>query len=416
MTSSAGSTQPAGRSLRRTPGRTSNAACLWPTFRSWPTTGGTSSIGGAQEARLNQIPQFTTEIDGQRIHYLHIRSPEPNALPLLISHGYPSSVVEFYDLIGPLSDPRSHGGDPGDAFDLVIPSLPGFGFSTPVRQTGWELGRTTAAFAELMAQLGYSRYGAHGGDIGAGVSGRLGAVDAAHVVGTIVVTDPGALGLAGEQFPIPDHLTEEERARVEQERTTWRAERGYLDLQGHRPETIGAALTDSPVGQLAWIVEKFQTWTNPAAKTPDEAVDRDQLLTNVSLYWFTRSGASAARFLSEAEHSDLDWIAPAGVPSGWVVFNTEPIMRRFMDPQHQMAYWNEHKEGGHFAAMEEPPAAEIDAIFGLLHFQRDVYRIGAESRLSEEAWLAQRQVWRDCCRTRVGYSQHAVLPIKAVLA
>jgi len=308
----------------------------------------------AQEARLNEFAQFITEIDGQQIHYLHVRSAEPDALPLLINHGYPSSVVEFSDLIGPLSDPRSHGGDPRDAFDLVIPSLPGFGFSTPVRQTGWELGRTTAAFAELMARLGYARYGAHGGDIGAGVSGRLGATDAEHVVGTLVITDPGALGLAGEQFPIPDHLTEDERARVEQERTTWRAERGYLDLQGHRPETIAAALTDSPVGQLAWIVEKFQTWTNPASQTPDEAVDRDQLLTNVSLYWFTRSGASAARFLSEAEHSDLDWIAPSGVPSGWVVFNTEPIMRRFMDPQHQMAYWNEHREGGHFAAMEEP--------------------------------------------------------------
>jgi hypothetical protein len=308
----------------------------------------------AQEARLNQIPQFIAEIDGQPIHYLHVRSPEPNALPLLITHGYPSSVVEFYDLIGPLSDPRSHGGNPQDAFELVIPSLPGFGFSTPVREIGWELGRTTAAFAELMAQLGYSRYGTHGGDIGAGVSGRLGATDAAHVVGTLVVTDPGSLGLAGEQFPIPDHLTEEERVRVEQERTAWRAERGYLDLQGHRPETIAAALTDSPVGQLAWIVEKFQTWTNPASKIPDEAVDRDQLLTNVSLYWFTRSGASAARFLSEAEHSDLDWIAPSGVPSAWVVFNTEPIMRRFMDPQHQFAYWSEHTEGGHFAAMEEP--------------------------------------------------------------
>ena len=308
----------------------------------------------AQEARLNQVPQFIAEIDGQPIHYLHLRSPEPNALPLLITHGYPSSVVEFSDLIGPLSDPRSHRGDPQDAFDLVIPSLPGFGFSTPVRQTGWELGRTTAAFAELMAQLGYSRYGTHGGDIGAGVSGRLGATDSAHVVGTLVVSDPGSLGLAGEQFPIPDHLTEEERTRVDQERTAWRAERGYLDLQGHRPETIAAALTDSPVGQLAWIVEKFQTWTNPAARTPEEAVDRDQLLTNVSIYWFTRSGASAARFLSEAEHSDLDWIAPSGVPSGWVVFNTEPIMRRFMDPQHQMAYWGEHTEGGHFPAMEEP--------------------------------------------------------------
>jgi epoxide hydrolase len=308
----------------------------------------------AQEARLNQVPQFIAEIDGQPIHYLHLRSPEPNALPLLITHGYPSSVVEFSDLIGPLSDPRSHGGDPQDAFDLVIPSLPGFGFSTPVRQTGWELGRTTAAFAELMAQLGYSRYGTHGGDIGAGVSGRLGATDSAHVVGTLVVSDPGSLGLAGEQFPIPDHLTEEERTRVDQERTAWRAERGYLDLQGHRPETIAAALTDSPVAQLAWIVEKFQTWTNPASRTPEEAVDRDQLLTNVSIYWFTRSGASAARFLSEAEHSDLDWIAPSGVPSGWVVFNTEPIMRRFMDPQHQMAYWGEHTEGGHFPAMEEP--------------------------------------------------------------
>jgi epoxide hydrolase len=307
-----------------------------------------------QEARLNQIPQFIAEIDGQQIHYLHVRSPEPNALPLLINHGYPSSVVEFYGLIGPLSDPRSHGGDPQDAFDLVIPSLPGFGFSTPVRQTGWELGRTTSAFAELMAQLGYSRYGTHGGDIGAGVSGRLGAIDAAHVVGMLVVTDPGSLGLAGEQFPIPDHLTEDERARVEQERTAWRAERGYLDLQGHRPETIAAALTDSPVGQLAWIVEKFQTWTNPASKTPEDAVERDQMLSNVSLYWFTRSGASAARFLSEAEHSDLDWIAPSDVPSAWVVFNSEPIMRRFMDPQHQMAYWSEHTEGGHFPAMEEP--------------------------------------------------------------
>jgi epoxide hydrolase len=308
----------------------------------------------AHAARLNEIPQFTTEIDGQQIHYLHLRSPEPDALPLLITHGYPSSVVEFVDLIGPLSDPRSHGADPRDAFDLVIPSLPGFGFSTPVRQSGWELGRTSAAFAELMARLGYSRYGAHGGDIGAGVTGRLGATDAEHVIGTIVITDPGALGLAGEQFPIPEHLTDDERARVEQERTNWRAERGYLDLQSHRPETIGAALTDSPVGQLAWIVEKFQTWTNPASKTPDEAVNRDQLLINVSLYWFTRSGATAARFLWEAAHSHLDWIAPSGVPSGWVVFNTEPIMRRFMDPEHQMAYWNEHSAGGHFAAMEEP--------------------------------------------------------------
>ena len=308
----------------------------------------------AQEARLNEFPQFLTEIDGQTIHFLHVRSPEPDATPLIMTHGYPGSVVEFLDLIGPLTDPRSYGGDPGDAFHLVVPSLPGFGFSTPVTEPGWEVGRTTAAFAELMRRLGYDRYGAHGGDIGAGVTGRLGAIEPAHVIGTLVNSDRGSLGAAGEHFPIPEQLTDDERAVIARERAVWAKERGYLDLQAHRPETIGAALTDSPVGQLAWIAEKFQTWTNPSAATPDQAVDRDQLLTNISLYWFTRSGASAARFVSEAAHSGLDWLAPSNVPAGWAVFNTDPVLRQLMDPDHKVPYWSDHAEGGHFAAMEAP--------------------------------------------------------------
>ena len=319
----------------------------------------------AHEARLNELPQFTTEIDGQAIHFLHVRSPEPDALPLLVVHGYPSSVAEFLDIVGPLADPRSFGGDPADAFHVVVPSLPGFGWSTPVEEAGWEMGRSTEAFAELMNRLGYDRYATHGADIGAGVAGRLAAIRPDNVVGALVASEPRSLGLAGEQFPIPDHLTDDERARVDAERAAWVEERDYLDLQAHRPETIAAALTDSPVAQLAWIAEKYATWTNSAAATPDDAVGRDQMLTNVSIYWFTRSGATAARFLSEAADSDLDWIAPSAVPNGWTVFDTEPILRRFMDPDHSFAFWAEHEEGGHFPALEAP-ALLVDDIRAFL--------------------------------------------------
>jgi len=304
------------------------------------------------EAELNQYAQFVTEIDGQTIHFFHVRSPEPDATPLLLTHGYPSSAVEFLHLLGPLSDPRAYGGNAADAFHVVVPSLPGFGFSTPLSSAGWELSRTTDAFAELMTRLGYERFGAHGGDIGAGVTGRLGATLPDRVIGTHVISDRGALALAGEHFPIPDHLTADERAVVDAARAGWTSERGYLDLQTHKPETIAVALTDSPAGQLAWIAEKFQAWTNQAAATPDEAVDRDQLLTMISLYWFTRSGASAARFLYEAAHANVDWVAPSSVPAGWAVFDTDPVVRRVMDPDQKIAHWSEFSEGGHFAAME----------------------------------------------------------------
>jgi epoxide hydrolase len=303
-----------------------------------------------QEARLNQLPQYTTTVDGQVIHFVHARSPEPDALPLLVTHGYPSSVVEFLEVVGPLTDPRAHGGDPADAFHVVAPSLPGFGFSTPVRQPGWEVARTAGAFAELMRRLGYDRYGAHGGDIGAGVAGILGATETDRVVGTHTTADARAVALAGTYFPLPEDLTDADRARVEEQQRSWAQAKGYLDIQSTRPQTLAYALTDSPAGQLAWIAEKFEEWT-------EEPVDRDQLLTNVSVYWFTRSGASAARFIYEGEHAGPDWgSAPAAppAPQGLALFGGDDLLRRVMDPDHKIGHWSEFDRGGHFPAMEVP--------------------------------------------------------------
>jgi pimeloyl-ACP methyl ester carboxylesterase len=310
-----------------------------------------------QEAELNQVPQFTTVIDGQTIHFLHVRSPEPGALPLIVSHGYPGSVVEFLDLLGPLSDPRAHGGDPADAFHLVIPSLPGFGFSTPVTEPGWAMARTTRAWAELMARLGYDRYGAQGGDIGAGLTGMLAGVDPGHLAGIHLNSDPlavGAVALPPAEQADAAAVTDAHRATLARMRQFQADGLGYLHLQTTRPQTIAYALNDSPVAQLAWIAEKFREWTDPAAELPEDAVDRDRLLTNVSLYWFTGSGASAAQFLYEAAHAH-EWPGPSEVPQGWAVFAaTDDLVRRLIDPEEKLAHWSEFDRGGHFAAMEAP--------------------------------------------------------------
>ena len=310
-----------------------------------------------QEAELNQVPQFTTMIDGQPIHFLHVRSPEPGALPLIVTHGYPGSVVEFLDLLGPLSDPRAHGGDPADAFHLVVPSLPGFGFSTPVTEPGWAMARTTRAWAELMARLGYDRYGAQGGDIGAGITGMLAGVDPGHLVGIHLNSDPlavGAVALPPAEQADAAAVTDAHRATLARMRQFQADGLGYIHLQTTRPQTIAYALNDSPVAQLAWIAEKFREWTDPAAELPEDAVDRDRLLTNVSLYWFTGSGASAAQFLYEAAHAH-EWPGPSEVPQGWAVFDaTDDLVRRLIDPEHKIAHWSEFDRGGHFAAMETP--------------------------------------------------------------
>lgn len=295
-----------------------------------------------QEARLNAHDQHLTVVDGQTFHVVHARSADPSATPLILNHGWPGSFVEYQRLIPLLTD----------EFHVVIPSLPGFGFSTPLSGTGWELARTTEAYGEIMTRLGYERFAAHGTDIGSGITGRLAAVHPERVIGTHVGCDPLLLGLVGEKLPYPEGVSDEEVAEIERVRAEGAADRGYLQMQNHRPDTIGATLTDSPVGQLAWIAEKFRTGTNGAHRTPDESVDRDQLLTNISLYWFTRSGESSAQFYYEGEHSGIDLFMASTVPSGWAVFNTHPLVRRVMDPSEAIGHWSEFTEGGHFPAMD----------------------------------------------------------------
>ncbi|MFI7131395.1 epoxide hydrolase family protein [Nonomuraea sp. NPDC050153] len=305
----------------------------------------------AAEAELNEFPQFTTEIDGQRIHFAHARSGNPDALPLLLTHGYPSSFAEFSTLVRLLRQD----------FHLVVPSLPGFGFSTPVREPGWTMTRTARAWAELMRGLGYERYGVHGGDVGAGVSGVVGGLDGEHVVGVHVVTDPLTAANTATFLPgLADRLDPEDPVDklVLDRMAEFRSDgSGYLAIQNSRPQTIGYLLNDSPAGQLCWIAEKFEEWT-------DLPYDRDQLLTIVSLYWFTRSGVTAAGFLYEQAHS-TDWGAPPAVPQGFAVFGADPTVRKLMDPP-AGAYWAEYERGKHFPAMEAPEvlAADLRTFFG----------------------------------------------------
>jgi pimeloyl-ACP methyl ester carboxylesterase len=310
------------------------------------------------EARLNQYPQFTTEIDGQRIHFLHVRSGRPGAKPLLITHGFPSSVAEFLRLIEPLISPAT-----GQAFHVVAPSLPGYAFSTPLSATGWTMGRTARAWAELMRRLGYQRYGVHGGDIGAGVSGLVAGLDGEHVIGMHVVTDPLTAAATATFLPgMAGRLDAGDPADklILDRMDAFRKEgSGYLAIQNSRPQTIGYGLADSPLLQLAWIAEKVHEWT-------DLPVDRDQLLTTVSLYWFTGSGASAAHTLYDQAHSS-DWGAPPAVPQGFAVFGADETVRRLV-PAPAGAHWSEFPRGQHFPAMEAPAqlAADLQAFYGPL--------------------------------------------------
>ena len=327
----------------------------------------------AAERRLNELDHFVTTIDGQDFHFVHARSPEPDAVPLLLLHGWPSSFVEFERVIGPLTDPRAHGGDPKHAFHLVIPSVPGFGFSTPLADAGWgNLFRTAGAIAELMRRLGYEKYFAAGGDLGSGIAGMLGMVDGDHLR-AIHVTGP-------TPFPFgppldAESLTGTERLRAERFNAYRDDGLGYLQLQSTRPQTLAYLLNDSPVGQLAWIVEKFAEWTDPAAALPEDAVDIDQLLTTVSIYWFTGSGASAAHITYEGMQAFKAFVAsgaatgetPGGPPTGVAVFAGDNSVRSVIDPVGAMATWTEYDAGGHFPAMEVPEllTGELRTYFAL---------------------------------------------------
>jgi pimeloyl-ACP methyl ester carboxylesterase len=305
----------------------------------------------AQERKLNTFPQFTTSIDGQTIHFVHVRSTVPNATPLLMVHGYPSSFVEFTRMIDPLVDPEAHGGRAEDAFHVVVPSLPGFGFSTPL-QPGWAIQQTAAAFDQIMQALGYDRYGVHGGDVGAGISESLCVQAGDRVIGSLVPTDPGAI--ATEYTPPTDHLTAAEQERLGRLKAARVEDFGYIAVQTTRPQSIAYGLTDSPVMQLTWIVEKVKEWTNPAKPLPEDAVELDHLLTLVSVYWFGKGGAGAANFLYETAHAAQAWGLTHDRPQGFVSFGEEPLVRRILDPEQVLPYWNEHPEGGHFPAMEVP--------------------------------------------------------------
>jgi epoxide hydrolase len=313
----------------------------------------------AQEAALNAYPQFITTIDGADVHFLHVRSAVPGARPLMLLHGWPGSVVEFLDVIGPLTDPAAHGGDPADAFHLVIPSLPGYGFSGPLTETGWTDGRTAAALVELMARLGYDRYGVQGGDVGAFVGPLIGRAAPDRVTGVhanALVTFP-----TGDPADMAA-MSEGDRARLATMEQWQQSSNAYLQVQGTRPQTIGQALTDSPAGLLAWIVEKFQEWTDPAAGLPEDAVDRDRILTDVSIYWFTSTAASAAQTYYERFNDPAMWQPKerGTVPTGVAVFTSDVSVRPFADKLHNVVRWSEFDRGGHFAALEAPDLLVAD--------------------------------------------------------
>jgi pimeloyl-ACP methyl ester carboxylesterase len=307
----------------------------------------------AQQAQFNQLPQFTCEIDGQNIHFLHVRSPEPDALPLVLTHGWPGSVAEFLKVIGPLTDPRSHGADAADAFHLVVPSLPGFGFSGPTREKGWNASRVARAWAELMRRLGYARYGAQGGDLGALVSPELGYADPEHVVGIHVNAATAGFIPWGE---VPEDelatFTDVEKARLKRLRNFLAEGNGYFQMQATRPQTMGYALNDSPAGLLAWMVDKFNEWTQGPLH---RALTRDEILTNIMFYWLTGTAASSSRMYYENMHAPANWgRPPLQTPIGVAAFGEDVAIRCYAQPGTNLVHWSDFDRGGHFAALEAP--------------------------------------------------------------
>jgi epoxide hydrolase len=304
------------------------------------------------EAELNAFDHFLTEIDGARVHFLHARSPEPEALPLVITHGWPGSIVEFLEIIGPLSDPRAHGGDPQDAFHVVCPSIPGYAFSGPTRERGWTSGRVAKAFAELMAALGYSRYGAQGGDWGSMISTQIGLAEPEHVAGIhlnmVIAFPPPDLDLSA--------LGDDERDSLASLEHYNRDENGYARIQGTRPQTIGYALEDSPAGLAAWIVEKFRAWTDCDGDV-ERCLTKDKMLDNIMLYWMTGTAHSAGRLYYEIERGG-GFAPDARVepPVGIAAFPREVLRfpRSWAERRYNIVRWTDMPRGGHFAALEQP--------------------------------------------------------------
>jgi pimeloyl-ACP methyl ester carboxylesterase len=324
------------------------------------------------EAKLHALPQFTTEIDGVDIHFIHVRSSHENALPLIMTHGWPGSVIEMIDSVGPLSDPTRHGGSTDDAFHLVLPSLPGYGFSAEPLEIGWDLRRTSRAWVELMRRLGYTRYVAQGGDVGAGVADTMSRQAPEGLLGIHTNLLVPALG-----GPMPTN-TDEERAAADQIATFRRSGFGYFTEMATRPQTIGYAQLDSPIALAAWLADHDTDAYYKIAhafvdKQPSGNLTRDHILDNITLYWLTRTGGSAARSFWEAYGADapsasLQPLTPPTLPVGFTTFPGEiwRTPRSWAEASYpNLIYFNEVDKGGHFAAWEEPElfAQEIRAAF-----------------------------------------------------
>ncbi|HUE60955.1 MAG TPA: epoxide hydrolase [Acidimicrobiales bacterium] len=315
-----------------------------------------------RQKRLNDFPQFRTEIDGLGIHFLHVRSTHPTAVPLILTHGWPGSFIEFIEVIGPLTDPTAYGGDAADAFHVVVPSLPGYAFSDKPSTTGWGVKKTAAAWASLMARLGYDRYFAQGGDWGSMVTTSIGIQDPEHVGGihlNMVIAFPG---------PNDGEPTEMEQSALARVNDYLAGDSGYSKQQSTRPQTLGYSLVDSPAGQCAWILEKFWSWSDTAGD-PVGALGADRILDNVMLYWLPATGASSARMYWESfSNPPLD---PVTVPMGASIFPKEIFRssKRWAARQFQdIRYWGEPNIGGHFAAFEQPAlfVDELRACFRLI--------------------------------------------------
>jgi pimeloyl-ACP methyl ester carboxylesterase len=334
------------------------------------------------EAKLNALPHFMTEIDGLGIHFVHVRSPHEDALPLIITHGWPGSVIELLEVVGPLTDPTAHGGRAEDAFDLVLPSLPGYGFSDEPTELGWDPGHVAQAWAELMKRLGYTRYVAQGGDVGAAVTDTM-ALQAPNGLAGIHLNflrrpPPDVAAAIFGGAPQPEGMTEEERAAFDPFRAQFK--KGYIAEQGQSPQTIGYALTDSPVGLAAWMLDHDADAYEKISRafvdgSPAGGLTRDRILDNITLYWLTSSGTSAARMYWEGARSAA---AAAGqtppevsLPVAFTVFPGEIFRapRTWAERVYpNLIYFNELDRGGHFAAWEEPAlfSAEMRAAFSSL--------------------------------------------------
>ena len=315
----------------------------------------------AREEQLNRFPQFRTTVDGLGIHFIHARSPHPDAMPLVMSHGWPGSIVEFHKVIEPLTNPTAFGGDAADAFHVVAPSLPGYGFSDKPSRTGWNVQRIARAWSQLMQRLGYTRYAAQGGDWGAAVTMYIGVQDPDNCLGihmNLVLAPPD---------PTMDDLTDQEKSALEGMKYYNAWDSGYSKQQSTRPQTLGYGLTDSPAGQAAWIIEKFWAWMDCDGH-PENIVTRDELLDNVMLYWLPATATSSARLYWESFNEAFARRDPVNVPVGCSIFPKEIFRtsRRLAEKRFaNVVYFNELDKGGHFAAFEQPESylREVRACF-----------------------------------------------------